>query len=137
MYTFNYEEGTVTILSDGVVIAHQPFDPLTQEPWASEEAAQAWATAEIEKMQGVLKRELTSLAFTRRFTIVEHASILTLAQSDMVARAIYDRMMMAKPVDLEDEAVAEGLAYYQSKEIITAERVEEILNAPVTEKEKP
>jgi hypothetical protein len=137
MYTSTYESGTITILNDGVVIAEQPFDPATQEPWVDEETAQAWAAAEIKKIQGVLKRELTPLAFTRRFTIEEHAAILTAAQTDMVARAIYDRLMMAKPVDLEDPAVAEGLAYYQSQNLITVERMEEILGAAVTEKEKP
>jgi hypothetical protein len=138
MYTFEFVNGVLTIFKDGVAIQDQPFDPNTQEPWADEAAAQAYAVAQIKAMQGTVSRKVTPLAFMSRFTLQEHAAVLTAAQSNMLVRAVYDRLNLAKNfVDLEDPAVHDGLMLYFSESLITEERMNAILSAPVTAKEMP
>lgn len=137
MYTFQFIDGVLTILKDGVVTHYQPYDPNTQQPWADAAAAEAWAKAEIKSMQGVLSRKITTLAFVRRFNIAEHAAIMAATGVDPVVRAIYERVVLAKFIDLEDPDVEQGLEYYVSKNLITEERLIEILTNPVVQGELP
>lgn len=137
MYTFQFVDGVLTISNNDVVVQNQPFDPRTQEPWADAATAEAWATEEIKNMNGSLSRKITTLAFVRRFHIEEHAGIKMLIKTDPIAEAIYDRLMMAKFIDLEDPDVEGGLQYYVSKTVITEERLIEILTNPVMEIELP
>lgn len=138
MYTFEFVNGVLTIFMDGTAIQDQPFDPNTQEPWADEATAQAYALATIKALQGTASRKVTPLAFMRRFSLQEQAAILTAAQSNMLVRAVYDRLMMAKDyIDLEDPDVKDGLMLYFSEGLVTEERMNAIVDAPVTAKEMP
>ncbi|BAW19124.1 hypothetical protein [Ralstonia phage RP31] len=136
-YTFTYVNGVLTIQCNGVDTVVQPFDPNTQQPWADAATAEAWATSEIKNMQGTLSRKITTLALVRRFTLAEHAGILAAAQTVPTVRAIYDRLMLAKFIDLEDPDVKAGMEFYVTQNLLTEDRVTAILSAPVTEQEQP
>lgn len=137
MHTVVFENGILTIETNGRIIRHQPFDPRTQLAWADAATAEAWAAEEVAALGGQVSRIVSPKAYAFRFTLLEHAAILTATKENMLVRAIYDRMRMADFIDLEDAEVKAGLAYYVSEGLVTEERAATILSAPVMDKERP
>lgn len=137
MYTFQFVDGVLSIKNGDTVVQYQPLDPRTQEPWADAATAEAWAKDVVKDMQGTLSRKITVLGFVRRFNLGEHSAILAASQTNPTVRAIYDRLMLAKFIDLDDPEVEQGLMYYVQQGLVTEERVVEIITGPVVASELP
>lgn len=143
--TYTFENGVLKIMEGDRVIVDQPHDPATGAPWTDAETALAWygatqasSEATVETPQGSPVRRLISrLAYTARFTIDEHAAIMAATATDPMVAALMDRRSQALHIDLDYPEQRTGLDYLVSKGLLTAERVEAILSAPITVAELP
>lgn len=79
--------------------------------------------------------KLTKLAFRRRFTLAEKSLFEGAADSDPTMRVLLKDQEAASYIDLRDNDTVEALNYLVSKEILTQERADEILNTPVKKQE--
>jgi len=80
---------------------------------------------------------ITKLAFRFRLTDAEYVSILSAAKTDVAVEAWVSTFNMVTKVDLENERTVSGLATIVSHGLLTPERAEEILTAPVQPSERP
>lgn len=81
--------------------------------------------------------KITYTAFLTRFTGDERSMIRALQQRDA---NVADFIMLAQAasfIDLQDQRVQQGLAYFVSIKAITSARAEEIISAPVVSSEMP
>lgn len=74
-----------------------------------------------------LRKKYSKKQFILLFQPAEWRKFKRLCESDEIAEQYYDAMMSAEYVDLEDEDVRKGFEYMTAKEVLTAERKNEIL----------
>jgi hypothetical protein len=80
------------------------------------------------KVIPVEKRKiLTRYEFRALFTIEEKAAIITAAKTDLIIEVFHTDMMAAEEIDLAYPDVTQGLAYLVSRELITQEKMNNIL----------
>jgi hypothetical protein len=80
---------------------------------------------------------ITKLAMIDRFTEAEYESILTAAKTDVQIQGWLDRFNASNQINLEDSRTISGINLFVSKELLTQERGNEILTAPVQDFERP
>jgi len=78
-----------------------------------------------------LKTVFTSLEFRDLFTINEQLSIRESQLVDMEVGLVYDMMLSAQNIDISDPRTIQGMDLLVSKELITNERRNEILQEVV------
>jgi len=80
---------------------------------------------------------ITKLSFRYRLTDQEYVNILTAAKTDVEVMAWIETFNMVSQVNLEDPRTNSGLQMMVAKNLLTEERVNEILTAPVQDSERP
>ena len=81
--------------------------------------------------------KITRLAFRQRFTIAEKVGIETAAETDITVRVMMKDQDAATYIDLSRQDTIDGVNYLVSQGLLTQDRADEILNAPVQPVELP
>lgn len=84
-----------------------------------------------------LPNVITKLAMIDRFTEAEYEGVLTAAKSDVQVQGWLDRFSSANQVNLDDSRTINGIQTLVSKNLLTAQRGQEILTDPVQPNERP
>lgn len=79
--------------------------------------------------------KMTRVAFMKRIA-KELPAIYALAKVDANAEVFKDMTLGSLFIDLDDPITTSGLEYYRSKEIMTEERVQEVITTPITNSEE-
>lgn len=80
---------------------------------------------------------ITKLAFRYRMTDQEYVGILTAAKTDVEVAAWVETFNMVSQINLTDPRTRNGLVTLVAKGLLTEQRAEEIVNAPVQDNERP
>lgn len=80
---------------------------------------------------------LSKIAMITRFTDDEYASILASARNDIQVEVWLDRFRAANRIELNDVRTITGINMMVDKNLLTRDRGNSILNAPVQDDEKP
>ncbi len=80
---------------------------------------------------------ITKLAFRYRMTDSEYVGILSASKTDVEVAAWLETFNMVSQVNLADPRTRSGLNMMVSKNLLTQVRLEEIIDAPVREEERP
>lgn len=80
---------------------------------------------------------ITKLAFRYRMTDQEYVGILTAAKTDVEVAAWVETFNMVSQINLIDPRTRNGLVTLVAKGLLTEQRAEEIVNAPVQDNERP
>ncbi|WP_404377812.1 hypothetical protein [Vreelandella aquamarina] len=72
--------------------------------------------------------KLTRLEFRNRFTTAEKVALENARETNAMVRVFFDDLAAAEYVDIEEEAVVEGVQYLESQGLIAEGRAAEILN---------
>lgn len=80
---------------------------------------------------------VSKIAMITRFTDEEYVSILASAKSDIQVEAWLDRFRAANRIELNDSRTIIGINMMVEKNLLTKERGNSILTAPVQDDEKP
>jgi hypothetical protein len=80
---------------------------------------------------------ITKVAFRFRFTDTEYVGILNAAKTDVEVAAWVETFNMVTQINLDDQRTKDGVANLVSKTLLTQERGNEILTAPVQPGERP
>jgi len=80
---------------------------------------------------------ITKVAFISRFTPEEYVGVVSATKTDVEVQAWYDLFQAASTVDLSDQRTIVGVNSFVTKGLLTAQRANEILTAPVQPNEKP
>lgn len=81
-------------------------------------------------------KRITKLAMRQRFTIPELIGILTASKTDPMVEVLLGNMQVATFIDLARPDTVQGLGYLVSINLLTAQRMGEILNNPIQEIER-
>lgn len=79
----------------------------------------------------VASTKITKLAFRNRFTFAEKVAIETAAETDPAVRVLLKDQEAATFIDLSRRDTQDGVQLLASKTLLTPERAEEILGAPI------
>jgi len=85
----------------------------------------------------VVDRTITPYALKARMTAAERIGIRTVAKSSAEVEDFQDMLDSARIIDLDDPALAGGLAALEAAGLLAAGRAAEVLAAPVQDKERP
>lgn len=91
----------------------------------------------VEANQPAPARIITPYALKARMTSAERIGIRTVAKSSAAVEDFQDMLDSARIIDLDDPALAGGLAALEAAGLLAAGRAAEILTAPVQDKERP
>jgi hypothetical protein len=80
---------------------------------------------------------ITKLAMIARFTRQEYVGIVAAKKTDVEVEAWYDTFYAATNVNLQNLMTIDGVNLLVSKNLLTPERANEILTAPVQFNERP
>lgn len=80
---------------------------------------------------------ITYMAFLSRFTSVERGKVRAAQVRDGTVADFLMLAQAAKYIDLTDPRVTGGVAYFASVELITADRVAQILSLDIDDAERP
>jgi hypothetical protein len=80
---------------------------------------------------------ITKVAFISRFTPEEYVGVVAATKTDVEVQAWYDLFQAANVVDLSDPRTVAGVNSFVTKGLLTQERGNEILTAPVQDSERP
>jgi hypothetical protein len=80
---------------------------------------------------------ITKLAFRFRLTDAEYVGILQAAKTEIAVAAWVETFNMVSQVDLEDARTIAGVEHLVDFDLLTEERAEAILTAPVQPSERP
>ena len=80
---------------------------------------------------------ITKVAFRFRLTDTEYVGILNAAKTDVEVAAWVETFNMVTQINLDDQRTKDGVANLVSKTLLTQERGNEILTAPVQPGERP
>ena len=80
---------------------------------------------------------ITKVAFRFRMTDAEYVGILSAAKTDIEVAAWIETFNMVSQINLDDPRTKDGLDNLVSKNLLTEERANEILTAPVQPGERP
>lgn len=80
---------------------------------------------------------ITKVAFRFRLTDPEYTGILQAAKTDVEVASWLETFNMVSQINLADLRTVAGLEMMVSKELLTDERIVEILTAPVQPGERP
>ena len=80
--------------------------------------------------------QITRLAFRQRFTLPEMVGIQAASQNDLVLSVLLDNLKVATFIDLKRQDTIQGVYYLVQQGLISLERAQEILGAPVQEHER-
>lgn len=108
-------------LQDGKVVDLYPGksdDEVLAEIAAQQQAVQQDAPT---------RKVITKLAFMNRFTMEELAAIYTAAKTNVMVEVFLDKLKLAEEVNLADEQTIAGLYALAAGELLTEDRVKEIL----------
>lgn len=81
-------------------------------------------------------RVITKLSFRNRFTFAEKVALQTALNSSVEVQALYNDFQAAESVDLSRTDTIQGLGFLAQAGLITLERMNEILNAPIAASER-
>lgn len=81
--------------------------------------------------------KITKLAFRNRFTFAEKVALEDAAKTDTEVKVLLDDQAAAQYIDLDRADTAAGLDLLVTKGLLTQQRRDEILNAPINEDERP
>lgn len=80
---------------------------------------------------------ILKLSFRLRFTDLEFTQIISASKIDAEVQMWYDTFNMLSVVDLDNQRVKDGMASLVDKKLLTQDRANEILTAPVQQGERP
>jgi len=80
---------------------------------------------------------VTKVAFRFRLTDAEYVGILAAAKTDVEVAAWLETFNMVSQIKLDDPRTVSGVETLVVKDLLTEERAEEILTAPVQPDERP
>ena len=80
---------------------------------------------------------ITKLAMIARFTRQEYVGIVSAKKTDVEVEAWYDTFYAANNINLESEMTVQGMNFLVSKNLLTQDRANQILTAPVETNERP
>jgi hypothetical protein len=80
---------------------------------------------------------VTKLAFRFRLTDAEYVGILAAAKTDLEVAAWLETFNMVSQIKLDDPRTVSGVETLVVKDLLTEERAEKILTAPVQPDERP
>jgi len=80
---------------------------------------------------------VTKLAFRYRLTDEEFVGIIDAARTNLSVRAWFETFNMVSQVDLADKRTADGLQALADLDLLSDERVVEIINTPISPQERP
>lgn len=80
---------------------------------------------------------ITKLSMISRFTNEEYVNILAATKTDITVEAWYSAFYAATNVNLQDDRTINGINFLVSKNLLTPERAETILTAPIQLYERP
>lgn len=80
---------------------------------------------------------ITKIAMIARFTRPEYVGIVSAKKTDAEVEAWYDTFYAATNVILDTPMTIDGINFLVSKNLLTPERANQILTAPVQESEAP
>jgi hypothetical protein len=80
---------------------------------------------------------ITKVAFISRFTPEEYVGIVSATKTDVEVQAWYDLFQAAATVNLDDRRTVAGVNSFVTKNLLTQERADQILTAPVKPNERP
>ena len=130
---------------DGIAIADAPLqtgsvwvcvdgmDPMPGPGWTYENDTFSLPPVVIP----VLPNIITKLAMIDRFTEAEYEGVLTAAKTDVQVQGWLDRFNVSNQINLDDSRTINGINLLVSKNLLTQERGNEILTAPVQDSERP
>jgi hypothetical protein len=85
----------------------------------------------------VLPNIITKVAFRFRMTDAEYAGVISAAKTDVEVAAWVETFNMVSQIGLNNQRTKDGVANLVSKNLLTQERADEILTAPVQDGERP
>jgi hypothetical protein len=131
------------VVENGVVVNRVVSKSALEPNWFASETAQiGWTYDGINFIRPpylapTLTWIITKVAFVSRFTSAEYVGVVTAANSDPSVQAWYDLLFIANNIDLEDQRTVDGINFMVSKNLLTAERANEILTTPSFPSERP
>ena len=86
-----------------------------------------WHNGSLAFIEKNKSRVLTRLAFMRRFTAQELASIYSIAKTNIQLEIWLDKFKLAEEINLDDVEIVEGLSSFEALGILVPGRAQEIL----------
>lgn len=80
---------------------------------------------------------ITKVAFISRFTPEEYVGVVGATKTNVAVQAWYDLFQAATTVNLKDPRTVAGVNSFVTDGLLTQERANEILTAPITGDERP
>jgi hypothetical protein len=131
---------------DGIAVADDPLE--TQNIWVCIDNVEPkpgphWTYEDgvfsppTPPAQPVLPNIITKIAFRFRLTDAEYVGILAAAKKDVEVAAWVETFNMVSQIKLDDPRTVSGVETLVVKDLLTEERAEEILTAPVQPDERP
>lgn len=131
---------------DGIAIADAPLDAegiwididgLDPQPCAGWTYEDGSFVAPKPPAPIKLPMVITKLAFRFRLTDAEYVGILQMAKNEIAVAAWVETFNMVSQVNLEDARTIAGVQQLVDLDLLTEERADEILTAPVQPSERP
>jgi len=83
--------------------------------------------AQIAAMASKKRRIMSKLEFKRQFSMGELVAFKTAAKSDATMEVFDDLLNISEEINLDDPLIAQGMDYLVTKEIITQEKMDLII----------
>lgn len=132
------------IVENGVVVNRVVSESALEPNWFASETAQIGWTYDGTTFRPPAPTPppaptwtITKVAFVSRFTSAEYVGIVSASNSDPTVQAWYDLLFIANNIDLQDQRTIDGVNFMVSKNLLTSDRANEILNTPAAPSEKP
>lgn len=133
------------IVKDGVVVNIAVSEEALEPNWIQSDIAQIGWTYDGVNFHAPIPptpeenpiKIITKLAFRYRMTDAEYVGILSAAKTDVEVAAWIETFNMVNSINLADSRTKSGLDMMVSKNLLTAQREDEILNAPIQPDERP
>lgn len=132
------------IVENGVVVNIAVSEEALESNWIQSDVAQIGWTydgtefhAPVVPPQPEPPKIITKVAFRFRMTDAEYVGVLSAAKTDVEVTAWVETFNMVTQINLNDQRTKDGVANLVSKNLLTEERANEILAAPVQPGERP
>lgn len=120
--------------TDGIWIDVDDIDPQPGPGWTYEDGV---FSPPVLPPEPVLPKIITKIAFRFRLTDAEYVGILAAAKTDIEVAAWLETFNMVSEIKLDNPRTVSGVETLVVKDLLTEERGQEILTAPVQPDERP
>lgn len=106
-------------------------DIIADEPFVQQYYPGRWVLLGPEPAPPPPPPIITKVAFRFRLTDAEYVGILSAAKTDIEVAAWVETFNMSVTIDLDNQRTKDGVQNLVGKNLLTQDRADEILNAPV------